>query len=133
MTDEQIIKEVHPDWVEITTPFLDRHNDYIQIYVRSTGGIYELSDDGHTINDLEASGCNLETDKRQELLRLTLNGFNVDVKNGQLQTKATAYNFSFRKHAMVQAILAVNDLFVKCILPVRTADDKAGCRQLGQA
>ena len=25
------------DWVEITTPYLDRHNDYIQIYLRQQG------------------------------------------------------------------------------------------------
>ena len=22
------------DWIEITTPYLDRHNDYLQIYAR---------------------------------------------------------------------------------------------------
>ncbi|WP_341790629.1 DUF1828 domain-containing protein [Rickettsia endosymbiont of Polydrusus tereticollis] len=45
------------DWVEITTPYLDRHNDYIQIYLRQEGGHYILTDDSYTIEDLEQSGC----------------------------------------------------------------------------
>ena len=27
------------DWVEITTPYLDRHNDYLQIYARRENGV----------------------------------------------------------------------------------------------
>lgn len=111
LKDRTSVKSVHPEWVEVTTPFLDRHNDYIQLYVRSRNGGYEISDDGRTIRDLEASGCTLETDKRQELLRMTLNGFAVENSGDLLLSKATRSNFSFRKHAMIQAILAVNDLF----------------------
>ncbi len=40
LKDRTAIKSVHTDWVEITTPFLDRHNDYIQIYVKGSGGSY---------------------------------------------------------------------------------------------
>lgn len=110
LKDRTSIKSVHPEWVEVTTPFIDRHNDYLQIYVRSIGNGYELTDDGHTIRDLEASGCSLETDKRKDLLRVTLNGFGIELRGDQLFSRATAANFSFRKHALIQAILAVNDL-----------------------
>jgi len=30
LKDKNILREVK-DWVEITTPYLDRHNDYLQI------------------------------------------------------------------------------------------------------
>ena len=59
-------------WVEITTPYLDRHNDRILIYARQFNGGYTLTDDGYTINDLELSGCRLNSPKRQELLRTAL-------------------------------------------------------------
>jgi hypothetical protein len=36
------------DWLEVTTPFLDRHNDYIQIFVQKNGDCYQLTDDGYT-------------------------------------------------------------------------------------
>lgn len=35
------------DWVEITTPYLDRHNDYLQIYAQKQNGSYILTDDGY--------------------------------------------------------------------------------------
>ena len=41
------------EWVEITTPYLDRHNDYLQIYAKRANGGLLLTDDGYTIEDLE--------------------------------------------------------------------------------
>jgi hypothetical protein len=99
------------DWVEITTPYIDRHNDQLQIYARRENGHFVLTDDGYTIQDLESSGCNLATPKRQELLRMTLNGFGVKENDHKLQVTATADNFPLRKHSLIQAMLAVNDLF----------------------
>lgn len=109
--DRTTLKTVHADWVEISTPFLDRHNDCIQIYVKSESGSYFLNDDGHTLRDLEMSGCALDSPKRQQLLRVTLNGFGLELSNGVIATRTMAENFPARKHALIQGILAVNDLF----------------------
>lgn len=111
LKDKTRLKSVHGDWVEITTPFLDRHNDYIQIYVRGADGGYRLTDDGYTLRDLELSGCAINTPKRKELLRIALNGFAVQEENGVLSVRAGSENFAARKHSLVQAILTVNDLF----------------------
>ncbi|WP_201281633.1 DUF1829 domain-containing protein [Methylosinus sp. Ce-a6] len=111
LRDRTTLRNVHADWVEITTPYLDRHNDYIQIYVRKENGAYRLTDDGHTIRDLELSGCLLDIPKRKSLLKIAINGFAVDLNDGVLSVCANSDNFSARKHALVQAILAVNDLF----------------------
>jgi len=46
-------------WVEITTPYLDRHNDYIQIYLRRQGNEWVLTDDGYKIADLLNRVANL--------------------------------------------------------------------------
>ena len=99
------------EWVEITTPYLDRHNDYIQIYLRQTADGYVLTDDGATIDDLLQNGCELETPKRKGLLDATLAGFGVKLEAGALLLTATHDTFALRKHNLVQAILAVNDLF----------------------
>jgi hypothetical protein len=99
------------DSVEITTPFLDRNNDYIQIYVKETGNGYLLTDDSYTISDLVHSGCNLESDKRQDILNITLRGFGVKNINGELVVEATRNNFAQKKHSLLQTILALNDLF----------------------
>ena len=98
-------------WTQITTPYLDRHNDYLQIYLRDEGGKLLLSDDGYTIEDLIQSGCSLESPKRRSLLKQTLAGFGVQERENRLEVRATRQTFPMRKHDLVQAMLAVNDLF----------------------
>jgi len=111
LKDKTILKEVDKDWVKITTPHLDRHNDCLQLYTRKAGNGYLLTDDGYIINDLLNTGCALDTPKRQELLKLTLAGFGVQLDGEELLIKATSDNFSLKKHNIIQAMLAVNDLF----------------------
>ncbi len=105
------LRPVDDNWTEITRPYIDRHNDYLQIYMREKDGKILLSDDGHTIEDLLQSGCNLESRKRQQLLRQTLAGFGIQQNGNDLETQATPHTFPMRKHDLVQAMLAVNDLF----------------------
>ena len=97
--------------VEITTPYLDRHNDYLQIYVCRQGDGFELTDDSYIIEDLEHSGCILNTPERRELLEKTLNRFGVQVQGKELTVSATSTNFSIQKHNLVQAMLAIDKLF----------------------
>ncbi|MFA5780376.1 MAG: DUF1829 domain-containing protein [Elusimicrobiota bacterium] len=110
LKDKTVLRQVE-DWVEITTPYLDRHNDYLQIYVKRDNNGFILTDDGHTITDLRQSGCELESRKRKELLSLTLNGFGIKNEKDSLVVHASSDNFALKKHNLVQAILAVNDLF----------------------
>ena len=46
-----------------------------------------------------------------DLLKMTLNGFGVDQNGRELQILASAENFAMRKHNLLQAMLAVNDMF----------------------
>ncbi|MEI7450692.1 MAG: DUF1829 domain-containing protein [Desulfomonile sp.] len=110
LKDKTMLRQIK-DWVEITTPYLDRHNDYLQLYVKRQNGGFLLTDDGYVVDDLEQSGCKLESAKRQELLRLTLNGFGVQINSSALEITASIENFTLRKHNLIQAMLAVNDLF----------------------
>lgn len=106
-------RPVGGDWVEINTPFLDRHNDFLQVYMRESPTGIVLSDDSYTIRDLEMSGCGLDTPQRQVFLGQVLNGFGVkrDEKTDALTIEATRDNFPAKKHNLVQAMLAVNDMF----------------------
>ena len=110
LKDKTSLRQVK-DWIEITTPYLDRHNDYMQIYVKRENGNFVITDDGYTIEDLRLSGCELESKKRKELLNLTLNGFGVKIINDELIVHASQDTFALRKHNLVQAMLSVNDLF----------------------
>ncbi|MCH8956047.1 DUF1829 domain-containing protein [candidate division KSB1 bacterium] len=111
LKDKTTLKQVGENWVQITTPHLDRHNDCLQIYARKKDGGFALTDDGYTIEDLLNSGCNLDTPKRQELLKMTISGFGIQNRKNALEIHATRENFALKKHNLLQAMLAVNDLF----------------------
>ena len=110
LKDKTALRDVN-GWVEITTPHLDRHNDCIQIYAQGRGNTFTLTDDGYILDDLETSGCSIDTPKRQALLEMTLNGFGVKHREGRLEVTATKESFPIQKHSLLQAMLAVNDLF----------------------
>lgn len=110
LKDQSMPRQVN-GWVEITTPYLDRHNDYVQIYAKRANGGFTLTDDGYTIEDLEQSGCKFESRERQDLLGMTLNGLGVRLEGTALQVHSAPEHFALRKHNLVQAILAVNDMF----------------------
>src|SRR5271166_2102614 len=110
LRDRSSIRQIN-DWTEITTPYLDRHNDYVQIYARREGKNYVLSDGGDTLTDLEQSGCSIDGPKRQAILSSILNGFGIERVENDLRVHATPENFSIRKHNLVQAILSVHDMF----------------------
>ena len=112
--DKTVLNQID-QWIEITTPYLDRHNDYLQIYVKKTNGRFLLTDDGYIIDDLKQSGYKLDSQKNQELLQMTLNGFGVKKNGNELQVHASAESFALRKHNLVQAMLAVNDMFYLAI------------------
>jgi len=97
---------------EITTPFLDRHNDHLQIYLFQENGNYVLSDDGYILSNLEMSGVDLSSPKRQRILKTILQGFGVSVVEGALRVEVHRSNLPRRKHNLIQAMLAVNDMFV---------------------
>ena len=67
------------DIFELTTPFVDRHNDYMQIYVKATPSGMLLTDDGYTLRDLEISGLEFNTERRKNELKIILNGFGVSL------------------------------------------------------
>ena len=97
---------------EITTPFLDRHNDHLQIYLKKSDSGLVLTDDGHTITDLKLSGCEFTTEKRQQIIYSILNGFGVRLFGDELVVEVRPENFPQKKHNLIQAILSINDLFV---------------------
>lgn len=97
---------------EFTTPFLDRHNDYLQIYLFEQNKKIRLTDGGYILSDLRMSGFDINTNKRIEMISTILNGFGVREENNELFIDSTEKDFPQKKHLLIQAMLAVNDLFV---------------------
>lgn len=96
----------------VSTPFLDRHNDHLDIYLIKNSDSIKLTDNGYTISDLKMSGFEINTPKRETILKTVLNGFGVKINgNDELFVEATINNIGQKKHYLLQAILAVNDMF----------------------
>ena len=98
----------------ITTPFMDRHNDHIDIYITKTeSGSYLLTDDGDTISDLMITGTFPNTPKRRQIINTTLNGFGVSTDGDAsfVEVQGTG-DLPKKKHNLIQAILAINDMYM---------------------
>jgi hypothetical protein len=111
--DNTIIKTVENGKIcSISTPFLDRHNDHLDIYLIKSNENLKLTDNGYTIADLKMSGFEINTPKRESILKTALNGFGVKMNgNDELFVEVNTNNIGQKKHYLLQAILAVNDMF----------------------
>lgn len=103
---------ISDDLVEITTPFLDRHNDHLQVYAKRLDGRFVISDEGETIADLVASGVDVRQVRRRQMIEGVARGFGVQSERGTLQVEATQNQLGRRMHSLIQAMLAVNDMYV---------------------
>jgi hypothetical protein len=94
--------------VVIRTPFLNRHNDYIDLYVTEKDGKLYLSDDGYTLIPLTASGIKGKT----VLDCLATYGVSVDLSTStrEMTIGFTKETFSQAIHSLLQAILTINGM-----------------------
>jgi len=111
---KEITTATFGEYVEMTTPYLDRFNDYLQIYAKqNSDGTITLTDDGYIVGNLVSSGMKFKTgSNRHKLLIKTAKKYNVSIVDDAIVTSATPHTFPQRKHMMVQAMLAIDDLFV---------------------
>lgn len=100
------------DFCQISTPFLDRHNDAIEVYIGKRNGLLCLTDDGYTLRDLRSTNMEFTTEKRKAHLTAVLNGFGVKLDRDEIYVEASSEDFPQKKHNLLQAILAINDMFV---------------------
>ena len=93
-------------WVVITTPFLDRRNDCIQLYARWKGkDEILLSDHGYTLEDsIGMAGRVIDKDE----LKVILNGFGVKRKKDSLEISTSHGDFPLKQNNLIQAMIAID-------------------------
>lgn len=99
----------------ISTPFLDRNNDFTEVYIINEGkGIYTITDDSSTINELNLSGYDVfSTEKRKSYFERILNSHGVTLKNGsELTITGSLSELPLKKHMLIQCMIKISDLFV---------------------
>lgn len=100
------------DFEEITTPFVDSHNDKIQFYVSRSPNGFSLTDDGYTLSDLEMCGCDVKSKKRRAFIQQIAESLGVSIKNGEITAEATEADIACKQHMMIQAMLKISDMFL---------------------
>lgn len=98
------------DYVEITTPYLDAHNDFLQIYIKHVGDRFFLTDDGAVLNDLTLSGCDIRSPKRRALIEQLATSLGVKIQDKEICAEATVQNIAQKQHSLYQAMLKIGDM-----------------------
>jgi len=97
-------------WTRITTPYLDRHNDYLLLYSRAEeDGEWTITDDGSAFGDMATIGwANVWNDPQVVDI---LARWEVNVEGYALVKCVRSDDYYLGIHAMVQTMLAL-DRFV---------------------
>ena len=111
---KEITTAAFGEYTELTTPYLDRFNDYLQIYAKqNSDGTITFTDDGYIVGNLVSSGMTFKKgSNRHKMLTKVAAKFNVAIEGEEIVATATSHSFPQKKHMMVQAMLAIDDLFV---------------------
>ncbi|WP_281672670.1 DUF1828 domain-containing protein [Pseudoramibacter alactolyticus] len=106
-------ERINKDTYRITMPFLDRNNDYVDIYiVLEANNNCRLTDDGNTLQELELSGFDLSSSRRTSILQTILNSHGIKKNDdAELYVECNLKDISQKKHMLAQCIVKVSDLF----------------------
>lgn len=100
--------------IEVTTPFLDRNNDYTQLYFRrESNSSYIVTDLGYTVTELIMSGVDITTNRRKAIFDQILArlGIQYDKKEQSLFIRCEKSKLPVAQHILMQGMLDVNDMF----------------------
>lgn len=101
------------EWLSIATPYLDMHNDAVEVYAKRNNGTIQLNDDGQTLRNLNLYGIDFNrTGKRQDILESILLTYGIKLSGDELAVEANEKNFPQKKLNLLSAISEINDLYV---------------------
>ncbi|WP_370821901.1 DUF1828 domain-containing protein [Acidaminococcus massiliensis] len=106
--------QIDAETVEITTPFLDRHNDYTQIYIKNLKDHQVcISDQGYIVDDLKMCGISLKGGKRSSVFHQILSGRGIQYndKTDELYVVCNRSQIAENQHTLLQCMLDINDMF----------------------
>lgn len=106
----EIMFDKFGEYYEITTPFVDNANDYLQLYVKREGDEIFFTDDSVTIHNLKMSGVQFTKNRKLQLQKI-LHQYGVQLKGEELTAKTPVSNFVHKKHLFIQAMIHIDDLF----------------------
>jgi hypothetical protein len=96
----------------VHTPFSFNDGDHLVIVLREEGGVWVLTDEGHTYMHLsyDLDEKALKEGTRQEIITDTLEYFGVEDRTGELVLPVQADGYGNALYSFVQALLRISDL-----------------------
>ena len=106
-------KEISPGIYRFTLPFLDRHNDQVEVYIKRNADDFTITDDGYTVADLELSGVNIfANEKRKRIYRQILQTYGIsESENHELYVTGNISELATKKHMIAQCMQEIGKLF----------------------
>ncbi len=98
----------------LTLPFLNRDNDYTEIYIiKRDDNNFLITDDGITIGDLELSGFDpFSSERRKKIFNSIITAHGVSkTQNNELIIECTLDDLALKKHMLVQCMVKISDMF----------------------
>lgn len=98
--------------IQITVPFLDRYNDWFQIYVESSdNNNIRITDDGYVIGDLINCNTDLEMTDEKEFLLKVAHDYGIEISDtDELYIIATSETFPQCLTSLIQCMTVVNEI-----------------------
>ena len=97
------------EYYEITAPYLDNANDYIQLYVKQVDNEIFFTDDSATLQKLKMQGFKMTT-SRKEYLQSILMQYGVTLEGNELIAHVPINGFAQKKYLFIQAMLRIEDM-----------------------
>lgn len=94
------------EYYEISVPFLDKNNDYIQFYMKFQNTEILFTDGGETINALKMDGsfCNEE---KQQNINTILQQHHVYLAEDEFQLSVAVDKFVIGMHEFLQCMIEI--------------------------
>lgn len=115
-TQQKIELKDNQDFVEIVTPFVDLHHDYISIFFSQENDKYKLTDDGYILDELSMLGIDiLSSIKRRNFFDSTLKIFGIDYNEStsELFVMFNSINeYPEMQHRLTQCLIRISDMLL---------------------
>lgn len=95
--------------ISLVLPYLDKDNDFVEIYIVKEKNGFTLTDDGETLNSLKMEGISFSKDSKK--LNSILDSFGVLREENELVVKCQFNELALKIHMLSLCMIQVSNYF----------------------
>lgn len=110
-----LVLENFNGFIEVTTPFVDMHHDFIQLYfIKESNNSFKITDDGHILNELAMLGIDIKnSQKRSDFFQTSFNLFGVkynEKTNELFVAFSNVRDYPEQQDRLIQCLLRISSM-----------------------